>query len=550
MTAKTITCLAALSLVPAALGQQIAVTIDNEPIRFSGVGPRSIEGRVLVPLRGVFEALGAYVEWVPSRRAVIANKGDVDMELRIGERVARVNGRDVLLDVPAMVYSGSTMVPLRFVGETLGAEVDWNASTRTVEIMTGARQVTDSRQTRTTTGGVQPEITSFNVTGEGWLRGNQDLEVVLIGTPGGRATFEIPGVTSREIAMREVSPGRYVGTWRPTGNVSSISGAAILGRLEINGRDRLIQAGRNLAIDTTSPTIRNVIPDRSRITNPRPTIAVVLDDQGGSGIDEASVQLVVNGQNVTRDAEVTGSFVSYVPRQNLPAGENRVELSAQDRAGNRVSGAWTFTVTDARDIVQSLTHNGNERLEPGDVFTVRLQGEPGGTATFSIGSVVTDRPMRESSPGVYVGEYTIRRGDRFVNAPVTATLTTRGGQSYNIQANQNLAFNAGVLSSPNFSNLQENQVVEGPLVITGTGEPNSRVRVRVEYEGTALGILRLTGTAYDRILVTDAQGRFTTGQINLGSAASASGTVYTIRAVPLDANGNEGQESVIRVRRR
>src|SRR5688572_963514 len=107
---------AAAVLAPSwASAQQIAVTVNGDPVRFANVGPISQSGRVLVPLRGVMEKLGAYVGWDSGTQMVTANKGDVDLQLRIGDRNATVNGRVVPLDVPATIYRGSTMVPLRFV---------------------------------------------------------------------------------------------------------------------------------------------------------------------------------------------------------------------------------------------------------------------------------------------------------------------------------------------------------------------------------------------------------------------------------------------------
>ena len=110
----------------AVLAQGITVTVNGEPVRFAGIGPQQVQGRVMVPLRGVLEKLGAYVDWVPSTRTVVATRGDLDIQLPLGGRTARVNGRSVSLDVPAMSMAGSTMVPLRFVGETLGATVRWD----------------------------------------------------------------------------------------------------------------------------------------------------------------------------------------------------------------------------------------------------------------------------------------------------------------------------------------------------------------------------------------------------------------------------------------
>src|SRR5207244_11019777 len=106
------------------------------PVAFGTVGPQQVQGRVMVPLRGVLEKLGAFVGWNAATHTVTASRGNLDLQLPIGARTASVNGRQVPLDVPAMTIAGTTMVPLRFVGETLGADVAWDAPTQTVLITT------------------------------------------------------------------------------------------------------------------------------------------------------------------------------------------------------------------------------------------------------------------------------------------------------------------------------------------------------------------------------------------------------------------------------
>ena len=119
-----------------ASAQRIQVTVDGEPVRFQGQQPTYMDGRVLVPLRGVFEEMGAYVQWDSAARMVVATSGNTDVRLRIGDRQAQVNGQWQTLDVPARIVNGSTMVPLRFVSEALGADVMWNAQNSEVIITT------------------------------------------------------------------------------------------------------------------------------------------------------------------------------------------------------------------------------------------------------------------------------------------------------------------------------------------------------------------------------------------------------------------------------
>jgi hypothetical protein len=134
-----------------ACAQQVKVQVDGERVHFQGQGPMMRGHRVLVPLRGVLEQMGAYVGWDPDTQTVTARSNDTNVRLRIGMRSASVNGQRVALDVPAMIVNGSTMVPLRFVGEALGNTVQWDEQGETVEITTGssgAASVADSQGNR------------------------------------------------------------------------------------------------------------------------------------------------------------------------------------------------------------------------------------------------------------------------------------------------------------------------------------------------------------------------------------------------------------------
>jgi len=111
----------------------VRVFVDGQPIGFD-VPPQIADGRVLVPLRGVFERLGATVAWDDQTQTVLAQRGATSVSLVIGNTQAMINGRPAMMDVPAMLVGGRTMVPLRFVSQTLGANVNWDAATSTVAI--------------------------------------------------------------------------------------------------------------------------------------------------------------------------------------------------------------------------------------------------------------------------------------------------------------------------------------------------------------------------------------------------------------------------------
>lgn len=92
------------------------------------------DSRTLVPLRGIFESLGASVEWIDETSTVIAERDGITISLSIGDNIMIVDGDEVELDVTAQLYNDRTYVPIRAVSEALGAYVDWEDSTRTVII--------------------------------------------------------------------------------------------------------------------------------------------------------------------------------------------------------------------------------------------------------------------------------------------------------------------------------------------------------------------------------------------------------------------------------
>lgn len=109
------------------------VILDGRQMTFD-VPPTIEDGRTLVPLRAIFEGLGADVQWDDGTRTVTAFRESDQIRLQIGSRTAYRNGSPVSLDVPAKIIEGRTMVPLRFVSESLGAEVGWNGTTRVITI--------------------------------------------------------------------------------------------------------------------------------------------------------------------------------------------------------------------------------------------------------------------------------------------------------------------------------------------------------------------------------------------------------------------------------
>jgi len=113
----------------------VSVSIDGEKL-VADTAPVIIEGRTMVPMRAIFESLGAEVEWDDSAKTVSAYTDKTEIKLSVGESEMLVNGKKEALDVPAIIRNGRTLVPLRAVAEALDVDVNWYSDIKTVSINT------------------------------------------------------------------------------------------------------------------------------------------------------------------------------------------------------------------------------------------------------------------------------------------------------------------------------------------------------------------------------------------------------------------------------
>ncbi len=111
----------------------IDAKIDEKAVALD-VAPRIVSGSTVVPLRFIGEALGAVVEWEGNEKRVTYKLENRVVVLWIGKKEALVNGNSVTLSVEPLIVSGKTLVPLRFISEALGATVQWVAETKTINI--------------------------------------------------------------------------------------------------------------------------------------------------------------------------------------------------------------------------------------------------------------------------------------------------------------------------------------------------------------------------------------------------------------------------------
>lgn len=126
---------AAMVFPVSASEQKISVYLNNVPIVFD-TEPSINDGTTYVPMRGIFEALGADVKWNDSEKSITVINNSNTIKLYVGKNDIVINGKKSAKSPYPVISDGRTLVPLRSISELMGADVDWNSATRRIDIST------------------------------------------------------------------------------------------------------------------------------------------------------------------------------------------------------------------------------------------------------------------------------------------------------------------------------------------------------------------------------------------------------------------------------
>lgn len=124
-----------LACVNVSAENPITVEVDYYPVQFDAE-PVNIEGRVLVPVRHIFEAMGAEVNWNAETKTVTSKLDNTTVVMTIADNAMRINGEKITLDVAPQIIGDRTMVPARAAAEAFGGRVRWIGTENKVEIIT------------------------------------------------------------------------------------------------------------------------------------------------------------------------------------------------------------------------------------------------------------------------------------------------------------------------------------------------------------------------------------------------------------------------------
>jgi hypothetical protein len=381
------------------LVREIAIVVNGDELP-RDPAPRIVGGRLVVPVVRIFSALGISV--ARNGNEVVASAPSGHIVLHVGSSRATIDSRQVAMDMPAQEIAGATYVSLRFVADSLGAQVSYDSKAARVEVtslVVGRTPGLEQHMRGTTQ--IVGTVSAVDL--------NSSPESVTVTRGPSVRTVAITSdakVIIQDVVTRTSMPGSLADVH--VGDAASIV-------LRSDGRvDQVVTryASRAGTIAAVSPS------------------AFVL--QSGYVVQpDKSTQITLNGQPAAMGDLKVGD--STTVRLNPDTGEKRQIIVS--RAGpSTPTPAGAAQITDV-----AVTARGP--LRAGDTFGVTLHGTPGGTATFDIGTYVTALPLPESSsqPGTYATTYKVPEGVNFGRTSVYGHLTVGSTTAPRAEAQQLVA---------------------------------------------------------------------------------------------------------------
>ncbi len=403
----------------------IQVVLNGTPLQFAHTPPMQINGSTLVPMRDIFEALGATVKFDKASQTVFGQKGETAIILPLGALVATVNGQPHTLPQPAQLIRGTTLVPLRFISEALGASVGWNPAISTVTIQTVDQHVAGlpaPQGNGPVSGQVTGIYTNTTPTHITFMDGGKNRVVPLASST--IILRSVMGQPATQVTLADIKPGDQVTIQRGddgvativTANYGEVRGTIVgMGKLANGNMALTLDSGRVIEVTPNAPVTfggRDV-----NLTDIKPYEKVVIRTNPANSMGFGVAVVTAANPNPTPPGivpvPINPAPVNLAPTNALPPGAAAVEVT-------------------------SFTQDATKPLKAGDTLTATLNGTPGGKASFAIPGIIEQVPMRETSPGVYQGSYTVPKNASVTHAAVLGKLVAGGVTSALIQAPGNI----------------------------------------------------------------------------------------------------------------
>lgn len=181
--------------------ENVSVYIEGEKVEFD-VQPQIISGRTMVPMRKIFEQLGATVEWEQTTQTITGKKEDTTIIMQIDNNELSVNDNVSTLDVAPIVVDGRTLVPVRAIAESFGIDVLWYGDIETVAIYSDKDSIEKKSFYNLKGDSVEIDVNfEKNYLALGWSTDISKIETVCMYAPDGRTKYVHVGDVADEVAV-------------------------------------------------------------------------------------------------------------------------------------------------------------------------------------------------------------------------------------------------------------------------------------------------------------------------------------------------------------
>jgi len=376
----------------------ITIVVNGEELA-RDPAPRIVGGRLLVPVVRIYSALGINV--ARDGQTLVASAPSKRITITVGSSRATVDTRAIALDSPAVEIDGATYVPLRFVADSLGAQVSYDPKAERVEVVSSIVGRTPGLEQHTPGGSTQivgtVSAVDLNSAPETvTVTRGQSVRTIAITSDAKIVVQDVVTRTTTPATLREIHVGDAVSViLRSDGRVDQVI-ARYASR-----------AGTIAAVSSSAFVLQNgyvVTPDKS-------------------------TEVTLNGQPAAIGDLKVGDNVTV--RLNPDTGEKRQILVARV-VESTPTPAGSAQITEIAVIAKGP-------LRAGDAFTITLRGTPGGRASFDIGTYLTGLPIPETQPGTYATKYTVPEGINFSRTTIYGHLSVGASEAPRAEASQLVA---------------------------------------------------------------------------------------------------------------
>ena len=333
----------------------ITVTLDGQAIEFD-VQPQIIDGRTMVPLRKIFEEIGAVVKWNGETQTVSARKNSKTISMVINSSDMQIDKGDtdnegnpvyetVTLDVPSQIIDGRTLVPARAISEAFGLNVDWDDTNKNVTITSDDD---DDESWKENTGTIN--LDNLTYTGEGVSITSSTNPCIYIENAD-KAYITITDGTENNLTVKDNESDAIYAK-----DNLEIKGDGTL-NITANG-GHAIKASDNLTIENgvlnlTSQSDGIHVNDTFKMTGGTINASVV-----GDGVDSESIVIIEGGElNIETNATPIETNTTDILDNSFPMRpeENNTDVEFE-KSSKGINAEWMIEILGGTITVNSASH--------------------------------------------------------------------------------------------------------------------------------------------------------------------------------------------------